>query len=748
MTIPLEVASAEEEDVARLVAAEFERPYDLEHGPCFRPRLWRVGSGEHVFMVAAHHTVMDLAAMTTLQDELWTAYEGGELPEVAADYAEFVAWQASLLAGAEGERQGAFWAEQLGPAPAVLQLPTDRPRPPLQSLRGDTVPFVVDAETTAAVAALAREEGSSTFRLLLTLFVVLLHRYTEQTEILTGSPAGGRTAPQFAGIVSHCVNMLPIRTDLSGSPTFRTLMRQVNDTTLAAIANQDFPFPVMVERLQPARDASRSPLFQVAFSFQRSDIPQLPNFVISLPGQEGFRRGGLDFVPFTVSQQNGQFDLALWMARPADKLTGELKYATDLFDRSTAERAVSHLRTLLAAVVADPDRSVGELALLPPDELEQVVVDWNRTEHPFDDHLCMHELFEQQVDRAPDAVAAVFGGRVATYGEVEADANRLAHLFRERGAAPGRLVAVYLDRSLEIPAALLGIHKSGSGYVPLDTSHPRARIELILSSLPVSAVVTQRRHLPWLQQLDVANFARPDRARRRLGRRRRASAVDGVDAGRPVGAPGDASTACVEPHRHRVHHLHVRFDRHAEGRRGVHRPAVNLIQWVNSTFGVGPADRLLMVTSLCFDLSVYDIFGVLGAGGSLYLVSADELRDPTRLVSLLLEQPITFWDSAPPALSAARPVPACRAHRPPAAARAAQRRLDPRAAARPDPLRVPGSRGRQPRRRHRSDHLVERVPDRRGRAALGEHPVRQADLERPLLRARPAAQPVPDRRPR
>ena len=485
---------------------------------------------------------------------------------------------------------------------------------------------------------------------MLTLFVVLLHRYTEQTEILTGSPASGRTAPEFTGIVSHCVNMLPIRTDLSGSPTFRTLMRQVNDTTLAAIKNQDFPFPVMVERLQPTRDASRSPLFQVAFSFQRSDIPQLPNFIISLPDQEGFQRAGLDFVPFTVSQQNGQFDMALWMARPADKLTGELKYATDLFDRSTAERAVTHLRTLLSAAVADPDLSVGELQMLPPSELALVVDEWNRTAHPFDDQLCMHELFERQVDRDPDAVAAVFGDRSATYGEVEADANRLAHLLRARGAEPGRLVAVYLDRSLEIPAALLGIHKSGAGYVPLDTSHPRARIELILSSLPVSAVVTQRRHVPWLQELDVANL------------RDLVVLDDDVDSSGPgplavstltdlASQPATRPSLVSSP----TDTAYIIFTSGSTGTpKGVevtHRPAVNLIQWVNSTFGVGPADRLLMVTSLCFDLSVYDVFGVLGAGGSLYLVSADELRDPTQLVSLLMTQPITFWDSAPPALA-------------------------------------------------------------------------------------------------
>ncbi|MDP9220207.1 MAG: amino acid adenylation domain-containing protein, partial [Actinomycetota bacterium] len=665
-------ADVSDEELRSQVAAEFSRPYDLERGPCFRPHLWRRTADDHILMVAAHHTVMDLAAMTTLQDELWTVYRGlvdgaaVELPALAADYADFVRWQADRLAGEEGERQGKWWAERLGQAPAVLHLPTDRARPPLQSLRGGTVPFVLDAEVTAGVAALAREERSSTFRVLLAAFFVLLHRYTEQTDILVGSPASGQTEPRFGPMVGHCVNMLAIRADLSGGPTFRSLLRSVNDQALQAIANQDFPFPLLVERLQPARDASRSPLFQVAFSFQRSDIAELPNFIIAVPPREGFARAGLAFEPFPVPQQNGQFDLALWMARPAANLIGELKYAADLFDHSTVNRAVGHLRTLLAGIVANPDQRVADLPLLVADERRQVVVEWNRTAHGFAEDRCMHELFEAQADRAPGAVAAVFDQRSATYADVEAEANRLAHLLRELGTGPGRLVAVYLDRSLEIPAALLGILKSGGGYVPLDTTHPRARIELILSSLPVSIIVTQHRHLAALQALDVANL------RHLVAMDDDESGSDGSSGPLTVwtaahrrARPSSRPAALAAP----TDTAYIIFTSGSTGTpKGVevqHRPALNLIQWVNDTFEIGPADRLLMVTSLCFDLSVYDIFGVLGAGGSLQLASVDDLRDPTRLVRLLLEQPITFWDSAPPALGQLVPfLPAHAADRP------------------------------------------------------------------------------------
>jgi amino acid adenylation domain-containing protein len=639
-----------DDDLARVVQEDYDRPFDLSAPPCFRASLYRRAGDDHVLLLVVHHAFLDLWALSIVVSELGALYAGKELAALPADYSTFARWQAGVLSSPAGAEHEAYWLRQLEGATTVLNLPTDRPRPPLQAMRGASVTFSLDEDVTAKLNALAREERTSAYALLLAAFQVLLARYTEQDDVLVGSPVAGRSLAELDGVVGHFVNMIVLRGRPAGDLPFRAYLRQVRDDVLGALEHQDYPFPVLVDRLQLARDPSRPPVFQACFAFQRAPkMEGLTGFLVQAPGAPPLPLGDLTMDPFPLSQQQGQFDLSLWMAEAEGRMHGEVKYHADLWDRPTAERMAAHLGTLLAGIVADPDARVAALPMLPEAERRLVVDEWNDTVAPWAGERLMHELFEEQAAKAPDAPAVACEGETLTYAELDAAANRLAHHLRSRGVGRGALVAVYMDRGLELVTALLGILKAGAGYVPLEPHYPRARVEVILSSLPIRAVVTHHRHTAALQELDAplvehlvcldegADPAAP-------GSRTVWSVADlaAQPATAPVAVSESGDTA------------YIIFTSGSTGTpKGVevaHRPAINLIEWVNKTFGVGPGDRLLWVTSPCFDLSVYDVFGTLAAGGAIQVASPDEVRDPDRLVRLLAEGGITFWDSAPPAL--------------------------------------------------------------------------------------------------
>ena len=391
---------ATDEDANQVMArvvAEHRQPFDLERGPVFRARLFRRAATEHVLLVSVHHIAADGWSSWMLLDELRALYRAARgaastLPVPAAEYPDFVRWQRDLLESPDAERHWSHWRAQCATAPAALELPADRPRPAVAGNDGASRLRTIAPELADRLRALARSEGTTLYTVLLAAFHVLLHRYTGQDEIVVGSPSFGRSDSRFDKVVGHFVNMLPLRGDLSGNPTFRSFLSQMRTVVLEGIAHQDYPFALMVERLGRPRDPSRFPLFQAALQLQQAQ---------QSVDKSGLLDGDLQLEPLHLPQQDGQFDVTLDVTELGGVLHATLKYRTDLFDASTIDRMHGHLETLLAGIAEDPDRRVAHQGLLTPAEREQVLVDWNRTEAPYPLDTCLHELIEAQVGAHP-----------------------------------------------------------------------------------------------------------------------------------------------------------------------------------------------------------------------------------------------------------------------------------------------------------------------------------------------------------
>jgi len=420
---------AQGEVVERLVREETRRPFDLSRGPLLRATLLRLDEQEHLLLLTIHHIVSDGWSMGVLVREITTLYSAfvaglpSPLAELPIQYADYAAWQRTWLSGEALEAQLRYWKEQLRGLP-TLELPTDRPRPRVLTSDGAAEPFDLSKGTTAALKALSRGHGATPFMTLLAAFQTLLHRYSGQDDVAVGSPIAGRTRPETEGLIGFFVNTLVLRTDLSGDPTFAELIARVSEMTLEAHAHQDVPFEVLVEELQPARDLSLTPLFQVAFALQNVPLPEM-----GLPGVSVRQVG--------VESGTAKFDLTLFLSETEHGLTGTFEYNTNLFDRATVRRMAHHLERLLEAAVADPQQRLSRLPMLAEDERRQILYEWNDTAAPFPSDVCMHELFEAQAARTPDAPAVVFGGERATYDEFNRRANRLAHHLRARGVRRG-----------------------------------------------------------------------------------------------------------------------------------------------------------------------------------------------------------------------------------------------------------------------------------------------------------------------
>ncbi|HYO12189.1 MAG TPA: non-ribosomal peptide synthase/polyketide synthase [Thermoanaerobaculia bacterium] len=866
--LPTDLRDAE---ARRLADRETRWAFPLDRGPLFRTTVLRLGKGDHLLLLNMHHIVSDGWSLGVLIAEtaaLYTAALAGApspLPEMPVQYADFAVWQRAWLSGRKLEEQVGFWRRQLAGA-SVVELPTDHPRPALQSFRGAEHRFAVDPGLGGRLAALARSESATPFMVLAAALFTLLARMSGQRDLTLGSPIANRNRVETEGLIGFFVNTLVLRADLSRAATFHDLLRQVRETTLGAYAHQDLPFEKLVEELHPDRDLSHTPLFQVLLALQNTPLAarNLPRLVLAPEG---------------ASSGTAKFDLSIVFAPQGADLLGVVEYATDLFEAPTAARLAAHLLNLLEGAVAGPGTALAELPLLSEAERHHLLAEWNDTASPAADDPLLHQLFEAQVFARPEAVAAVLEGSEITYGELDARANRLAGLLRRLGVSPSDAVGVWMERSLDMLTSVLGILKAGGAYLPLDASWPVERVETILAgtsarilvagSSRLAAVEEIRWRLPELGDVVCLDVATPRPAHepvdvqevRGLWDFIAEQAVDRVTAGGFFHATGEPFTeAEVDEYRDRVvglaepwigrnkrvleigcgsglilweiaprvaryvgldpsertqernretarreglahvelptgfaheiedwpagsfdlvilastvqffpgptylqrvlelalrilapggavlvadvmdarsrqpggrelvvdegffrdlpaevrifhraegfaNELRFRYDVvlipgegrapakrlwtgwhvaqhpaerpepgpagpedvayiiHTSGSTGApkgivvqHRPVVNLIRWVNKTFGVGPGDQLLFVTSLCFDLSVYDVFGTLAAGGTIHVASEEDLRDPERLVRALTSEPITIWDSAPAALQQLAPL--------------------------------------------------------------------------------------------
>ncbi len=479
-------ASQREAEARRLATEMAQQPFDLAHGPLLRAALLQLGEDEHVALFAMHHIVSDGWSMGVLICEIAALYAAAvagrpsPLPPLSIQYADFAAWQRQWLQGAELERQLTYWKRQLGGQAGItppLPLPTDRPRPSIQSFRGMRQYFSLPKQLSEQLKALSQREGATLFMTLLAAFQTLLYRYSGQDDINIGTPIANRNRAEIEPLIGCFINTLVLRGDLSGDPSFRELLRRVRETALGAFAHQDLPFEMIVEALQPERDLSRTPLFQVMFILQNAPVGR-------------FDMPGLTLSAVEAESGVSTFDLTLAVSEGAEELQGALEYNTDLFDAATIARMLGHFETLLGAIAVDHALPVSALPLLTEAERRQLLVEWNDTAVAYPLDRCIHRLFEDQAARTPDAVAVRFEHQRLSYAELNGRANQLAHHLQSLGVGPETLVGVCAERSLELIVAVLAVLKAGGAYLPLDPTYPAERLQYMLADAQVAVLLT------------------------------------------------------------------------------------------------------------------------------------------------------------------------------------------------------------------------------------------------------------------
>ncbi len=486
-----------EAEALRRATEDAQQPFDLVHGPLLRATLMRLDDTDHRLFLTLHHIIFDgVTIYQVFLPELRTLYEAfsagqpSPLPDLSIQYADFAVWQREWLQGNVLADQLAYWKKQLESAPAILELPTDRPRPSLPTYRGRVQSFALSKSLTDALRALSSREASTLYMTLTAAFNMLLYRYTGQEDILIGTATGGRKHPEVQRLMGVFINTLVMRTNLSGNPTFRELLGRVREVTIEATSHQDIPFEYLVKELQPDREMGQNPLFQVLLMLEPA-VPALPS--------------GWTLTHMEVDTETSKFDLSLILEDRPEGLLAHFEYSTDLFDAATIERMVGHWQTLLDGIVVNPEQRLSELPLLTEAERQQLLVEWNATQTPYPQDLCVHQLFEIQVERTPGAVALIFEEQQMTYHELNQRANQLAHRLQKLGVVPGVLVGLCMDRSLEMVVSLLAILKAGGAYVPLDPAYPTERLAFMLEDTRAPVLVTQQRFVASLptQGVDV-----------------------------------------------------------------------------------------------------------------------------------------------------------------------------------------------------------------------------------------------------
>ena len=464
----------------QLVNEESQKPFDLSRGPLLRVQVVRLAEEEHLLLTTMHHIISDgwsLGVMGRELSTLYKAYKSGQsspLPELPIQYADFALWQREWLQGEVLEKQLDYWREQLSGELPELELPFDRPRPARQTYRGAVVGLDLSAEVSQQLKEIGRERGATLFMMLLAVFNVLLWRYSGQDDLLVGTPIANRNRAETENLIGFFVNTLVLRTKINGASSFRDLLEQVRETTLRAYDHQDVPFEKLVEELQPERNLSRHPLFQVMFSLNEMQDLELT---------------GLDMRWRQSEIRTVKFDMTLTMATDEDFVGGSFIYNIDLFDAATMKRMVRYFELLLKSIADNPDQRLADLPL--PAAEQQILTEWNQTKREYPEG-CLHDLFQTQVARTPDAVALVFGEERLTYQELNCRANQLAHHLRNLGVGPEVLVGILLERSVEMIVGILGVLKAGGAFVPIDPNYPQERIEFMLADSGLSVLLTQQ----------------------------------------------------------------------------------------------------------------------------------------------------------------------------------------------------------------------------------------------------------------
>ncbi|HEX6911521.1 MAG TPA: amino acid adenylation domain-containing protein, partial [Longimicrobium sp.] len=607
-------AAHAEAEARRRAAGEAARPFDLGTGPLFRATLLRLAADEHLLLLCMHHIVSDGWSLGVLQGELAALYDAfregrpSPLPELSVQYAGYAAWQREHLRGEVLEGALAYWRGRLAGAPELLELPLYRPRPAAQSFRGAHEPIHLPAALVARLEALGRREGATLYMVLLAAFQLLLGRYAGSEDVVVGSPIAGRTRGEVEGLIGFFVNLLALRTDLSGDPDVRGLLRRVREVTLGAYEHQDVPFEKLVEALRPERSMAHAALCQATFALQELDAPA--------PTLAGVRTE-----PVEVLAPVAKFDLTLGLAPDgAGGLRGELEYATDLFDRATAARMTAHLRRVLEQFAADPDARLSELELLDAGERRTILEEWNRTDQTYPSDRSIQALFEAQAADTPDAPAVAWEGGSLAYAALNARANRLARHLLRLGVGADVRVGICLERGAEMVVAMLAVLKAGGAYVPLDPGYPAERLAFMVADSGAAVLITRDALRGTLSGAPVVSVDGD------------AGRIASEDASNPPSASGPGSLA------------YVIYTSGSTGTpKGVaaeHRGVVRLVRDTDYV-DVRADDRIAQASTASFDAATFEIWGALLNGASTVMIARDAALLPADLARAIRAQGIT-----------------------------------------------------------------------------------------------------------
>ncbi|BAY23196.1 non-ribosomal peptide synthase [Calothrix sp. NIES-2100] len=619
-------AAAQFAEVERLAIAEQLKPFDLANDCLLRVTLLHLAPESYVLLVTMHHIVSDGWSMGIFIQEfstLYTAFSQNQpspLPELAIQYADFAYWQRQCLQGEVLENQLNYWRQQLAGIPPILELPTDRPRPPVQTFQGQNLYFELNQNLTKQLNILCQKSGTTMFMTLMAAFATLLYRYSRQSDIVIGSPIANRDRQETHSLIGLFVNSLVLRTNLEGNPSFAELLQRVKQVALDAYAHQDVPLERLVEALQPERSLSHMPLFQVAFAMQNTPMGklELPNLSLNL---------------LKIENRTAKFDLTLSMQETESGILGEWEFNTDLFDATTISRMAGNFQTLLENIVVNPQQRIAEVSLLNASEQYQLLVDWNNTATDYPQGKCIHNLFEEWVEKTPDAVAVVFENQQLTYRELNDRANQLAHQLQTLGVKPDVLVGICVERSLEMIVGLLGILKAGGAYVPLDPNYPSDRLAFMLSDAQLPVLLTQQRlveKLPEHQAIAICLDADWNE----------------IAKNNNSNPTSKATTANL---------AYVIYTSGSTGKpKGVmveHTGLCNLVTAQIQTYNVQTDSRILQFASFSFDASIFEVVMALGTGARLYLGTKESLLPGSSLIELLQNYGITHITLPPSALA-------------------------------------------------------------------------------------------------
>jgi amino acid adenylation domain-containing protein len=619
--------SEREREALQLATAEAKISFNLSAEPLLRLKLLQLDETDYILLLNLHHIIADGWSIGVLLRELAVIYKAfsqngfSPLPELPIQYADFAEWQREWLQGEVLENQLNYWRQKLDNA-AILNLPTDRPRPAIPSYKGAKQVIKLSSYLREKLEALSNQENVTLFITLLAAFNTLLYRYTQQEDIVICSPIANRNRSEIEGLIGFFVNSLVLRTNLDNNPTFLELLSRVKEVALEAYAYQDLPFEKLVEELHPERDLSRNPLFQVSFSFQNTPIEAL-----ELPGLE------LSLLEFDNAAAKLDLEFNFW--EDAEGLKLQVVYSIDLFDDNTITRMLGHFETLLLGIVSNPNQRLSDLRLLTEVEQKELLIDWNNTELQIR-KLCFHQLFEEQAERTPDAIAVVLENQQLTYKQLNNRANQIAHYLQELGVVPDSLVGIYVERSLEMIIGLLGILKAGGAYLPLDPTYPQERINFILADGKVNIILTQQQFYECLN-LPGVKLVLLDKTESCFTCKPQKNAPSNVTLNNLAyviytsGTTGKPKGVLIE-----------------------HLGLANLVAAQKEVFKIQNNERILQFASFSFDAAIFEIVMALGTGATLYLAKKENLLLGQPLIKLLQEKAITHV-TLPPAVLAALP---------------------------------------------------------------------------------------------